>query len=83
MIVTLLKKQRDKGKTVLVVHHDLSTVAEYFDWTLLLNTRLVACGPLDAVFTQENVEKAFSKDQMLWSEAVDLSARNQSGTGIS
>ena len=58
-IVTLLKKLREKGKTVLCVHHDLNTVAEYFDWTLLLNLRLVAVGDTKEVFTAENLNKVY------------------------
>ena len=36
---------RERGKTVFVVHHDLRTVREYFDWVMLLNMRLVAVRP--------------------------------------
>src|SRR6185436_7686580 len=39
-IVGLLQELRAAGKTVVVVHHDLSTVKEYFDWVTLLNVRL-------------------------------------------
>ena len=31
-IIKILKTLREKGKTVIVVHHDLQTVPEYFDW---------------------------------------------------
>jgi manganese/zinc/iron transport system ATP- binding protein len=44
-IVTLLKEMRARGKTVVVVHHDLQTVPEYFDWVTLLNVRCIASGP--------------------------------------
>ncbi len=44
-ILQLLGDLRREGKTVVVVHHDLQTVADYFDWVLLLNMRLVAIGP--------------------------------------
>jgi manganese/zinc/iron transport system ATP- binding protein len=58
-IVTLLKELRDRGKTVVVVHHDLQTVATYFDWVGLLNVRLVAHGPIDQVFTPENLRRTY------------------------
>lgn len=54
-IVSLLQELRASGKTVVVVHHDLQTVPEYFDWTTLLNVRLIASGPVDDVFTEENL----------------------------
>jgi manganese/zinc/iron transport system ATP- binding protein len=78
-IVDLLRKQRDEGKTVFSVHHDLPTVEEYFDWVVLLNTRLVACGPAKEVFTRENLASAFGKNQTLFDEAAKLSAKTISG----
>ncbi len=46
-IVDLLQTLRSAGKTVFVVHHDLQTVRDYFDYVILLNMRLVACGPTE------------------------------------
>jgi manganese/zinc/iron transport system ATP- binding protein len=54
-IVRLLQELRQEGNTVIVVHHDLQTVEEYFDWVLLLNVRRVAAGPVEEVFTDENL----------------------------
>jgi manganese/zinc/iron transport system ATP- binding protein len=59
-IVDLLKGLRSAGKTVVVVHHDLQTVSEYFDWVTLLNVRCVASGPVREVFTDENLRKTYS-----------------------
>ena len=65
-IVALLKDMKSQGKTVVVVHHDLQTVAEYFDWITLLNMRLVASGPIDETFTDECLRKAYhSNDTIL------------------
>jgi manganese/zinc/iron transport system ATP- binding protein len=58
-IVTLLKEMRSEGKTVVVVHHDLQTVPEYFDWVTLLNVRCVACGPVEEVFIDRNLRLAY------------------------
>ncbi|MGO1742537.1 MAG: metal ABC transporter ATP-binding protein [Staphylococcus equorum] len=58
-IVELLKELKDNGKTLIVVHHDLQTVAEYFDWVALLNKQMIAVGPVSEVFTEENIEKTY------------------------
>jgi manganese/zinc/iron transport system ATP- binding protein len=58
-IIGLLRELRRQGKTVLVVHHDLQTVPEYFDWVTLLNVRRIASGPVDEIFTDENLRRAY------------------------
>lgn len=58
-IFDLLVNLRERGKTVLVVHHDLRTVPTYFDQIVLLNVRLVAAGPTPSVFTEENLRKTY------------------------
>ncbi|MGM9924445.1 MAG: metal ABC transporter ATP-binding protein [Bacillus sp. (in: firmicutes)] len=50
-IISLLTQLKNEGKTVLVVHHDLNTVKEYFDWVMLVNGALIDIGPADDVFT--------------------------------
>lgn len=58
-IIALLRELRAAGKTVLVVHHDLQTVTEYFDWAMLLNVRRIASGPVDEIFDEENLRRAY------------------------
>ena len=58
-IVTLLQELRSAGKTVVVVHHDLQTVPEYFDWVTMLNVRLIASGPVSNVFTEQNLRQTY------------------------
>jgi manganese/zinc/iron transport system ATP- binding protein len=59
VIFNLLRELRAQGKTVLVVHHDLRTVPQYFERVVLLNMRLVATGPVDTTFTPENLNKTY------------------------
>ncbi len=75
-IVELLKELQQRGKTCLVVHHDLATVSQYFDWTVLLNMRVVAAGPTDKVFNPENLHKAYGGKLSLFSEAADKLAQS-------
>jgi manganese/zinc/iron transport system ATP- binding protein len=58
-IVRLLKDLRAAGKTLIVVHHDLQTVSDYYDWVTMLNVRSIASGPVDKVFTEENLRETY------------------------
>ena len=58
-IVEILQALNKRGKTVLVVHHDLQTVAQYFDWVTLLNVEVIASGPTARAFTPENLRRTY------------------------
>lgn len=58
-IVSVLQRLRDLGKTVIVVHHDLQTVKSYFDEVTLLNIKVVASGPVQEVFTENNIKQTY------------------------
>jgi manganese/zinc/iron transport system ATP- binding protein len=58
-IIALLRELRAAGRTVVVVHHDLQTVPEYFDWVTLLNVRRIASGPVAEVFDENNLRLAY------------------------
>ena len=59
IMIKLLKKLCDQGKTIILVHHDLQTLAEYFDWLLLLNKTCVAFGPVSKVLMPEYICAAY------------------------
>ncbi|RMF32248.1 MAG: metal ABC transporter ATP-binding protein [Bacteroidetes bacterium] len=59
-IVQLLKDLALDGKTILVIHHDLSSVERYFDRVILLNQRLIAIGETATTFTPENIAQTYS-----------------------
>jgi manganese/zinc/iron transport system ATP- binding protein len=58
-IIELLRALRERGRTVVVVHHDLQTVPEYFDHVALLNVEMIADGPVASTFTEENLRRAY------------------------
>lgn len=58
-IIRILKELKNNNKTVIAVHHDLPTVAEYFDHVILLNIKKIAAGKVEDVFTNENLEKTY------------------------
>ena len=68
-IVALLQELRNQGKTCLVVHHDLATVSQYFDWVVLLNMRIVKAGPTAEVFTKDNLRDTYGGRLALLEEA--------------
>ncbi|SFQ02116.1 metal ABC transporter ATP-binding protein [Salibacterium halotolerans] len=58
-IIELMQKWKQQNKTIIVVHHDLQTAREYFDWMILLNKQVVAQGPTEEVFTKEKLQQAY------------------------
>ena len=59
LIMDVIRKLQAEGKTFIIVHHQLNTVKEYFDHVVIMNKTIIADGPTDAVFTGENIEKAY------------------------
>jgi manganese/zinc/iron transport system ATP- binding protein len=70
-ILNLLQVLRSRGKTILVVHHDLATARNYFDMLLLLNMRVVAFGPTAEVFNTELLQNVYGGKLTILSEAVE------------
>ena len=71
-IVTLLREMANKDKTVIVVHHDLQSVKQYFDWVILLNMRLVASGPVDKMFTKDLLQETYGGKLTLLTDVSNL-----------
>ncbi len=78
-IIALMDKLKMQGKTLLVVHHDLSTVDAYFDWVIMLNTCLIACGPVSEVFHSEQIMRTYGRSNTLLDEAAKLTQNKFSG----
>ncbi|MFT6792237.1 MAG: manganese/zinc/iron transport system ATP- binding protein [Rubritalea sp.] len=76
-IVTLLRELKERGKTVIVVHHDLTSAKEYFDSLILLNMRLIAYGPTEEVFTSDILQKTYGGRLTILSEAVTALHQDQ------
>ena len=58
-IIQLLREMRDEGKIILVSTHNLGSVPEFCDRSILVKQTILAHGPTDTTFTRENLELAF------------------------
>ena len=71
-ILDLLSAMKAAGKTVIIVHHDLQTVRQYFDWIVLLNTRLIACDTVENALHEENLRQAYGGKLTILSHVSDM-----------
>ncbi|GAB5402339.1 MAG: ABC transporter ATP-binding protein [Aureliella sp.] len=76
-IVEILRGMKNDGKTAVVIHHDLQTVPEYFDYVILLNMRVVAHGPVEEVFTTENLQATYGGRLTLLDEVAEAMRRRE------
>lgn len=76
-IVELLHHLRSRGRLVMVVHHDLARVREYFDHVMLLNVRLIGVGPTETVFTPELVTKTYGGSLSILSEIAEVAKEHR------
>jgi manganese/zinc/iron transport system ATP- binding protein len=76
-IVTLLHELKARGKTIIVVHHDLPTARSYFDMLLLINMRIIAFGPTKEVFTAELLQATYGGRLTILSEVIQAVGREK------
>ncbi len=76
-IIELLRELRDAGKTVFVVHHDLSSVPDYFDSVILLNARLIDYGPTAETFTTENLGRTYGGQLTVMAEVAEALRKDE------
>jgi manganese/zinc/iron transport system ATP- binding protein len=76
-IMDIMHELKDRGKTLIVVHHDLPTARNYFDMLILLNMRLVAFGPTEEVFNYELLQKTYGGRLTILSEVADAVRRKE------
>ena len=75
-IINILREMKAKGKTIIVVHHDLQTVQEYFDWLVLINGHLVGSGSMADMFTEDLLRKTYGGQLTLLNKVGDLLKEN-------
>lgn len=78
-IIEVLRRLKAEGKTLICVHHDIQTVPDYFDEVLLINSRIIASGPVKDVFTSENLHKTYGGRLTLLDEVGERLARTLRG----
>ena len=80
-IVALLHELKERGKTLFIVHHDLATAQKYFDMLVLMNMRLVACGPTEEVFTHDLLQKTYGGRLTILSEVATAAFQDRKSSG--
>lgn len=76
-IVEILRELKARQKTAVVIHHDLQSVPQYFDYVVLLNMRIVAHGPVEETFTEENLQKTYGGRLTLLDEVTEAMRRRE------
>jgi manganese/zinc/iron transport system ATP- binding protein len=76
-IIRLLRQMKSSGRTAVVIHHDLQSVPEYFDYVILLNMRVVTHGPVTEVFTPENLQRTYGGRLTLLEEVSEAMRRRE------
>ena len=82
IIIETLRTLKNEGKTVIVVHHDLQTVPDYFDSVVLLNVRLIAAGLVKDVFTKENLTQTYGGRLTILEELRETVHKMTEGRGV-
>ena len=77
-IIKILMELRERGKTLLVVHHDLTTAKNYFDMLLLLNMRKVDFGRTEDVYTYDKLQKTYGGRLTILSEVAETRSKQSS-----
>ena len=71
-IMALMREMKSREKTIIVVHHDLDTVEELFDHVVILNKHLIAAGPTNSTFNNNNLQEAYGGKLQLLSKVGEL-----------
>jgi manganese/zinc/iron transport system ATP- binding protein len=69
-LISIFDTMKKAKKTLLIVHHNLGTADNYFDWMVLLNTCLIAAGPTKEIFTPENIARTYGRNTVLLDETL-------------
>ncbi|MBX3054310.1 MAG: metal ABC transporter ATP-binding protein [Caldilineaceae bacterium] len=64
-ILHLLAHLNEKGMTILLSSHDLNAVAAHLPWVICLNRQVIAEGPPEQVFTEENLNRTYRGDMLV------------------
>ncbi len=78
-LLILFETLKKQGKTLIVVHHDLSTVESYFDWVIMLNTCLIAVGPVKEVYNKNTILRTYGHSSNLLDEAAKMAQEKVKG----
>lgn len=72
IILKLLHELRDEGKTIFIIHHDLSKVEKYFDDLVLINRVLIKAGSVKEVFRPQYLKEAYQGNAAILNDGEEL-----------
>ncbi len=76
-IMEILNQMKMEGKSIFVVHHDLQSSVEYFDWVIFINRKIVASGPISSVFSLQNLQNTYGEAFSVLSKINQLVNKSQ------
>lgn len=71
-IIKLLKEMSREGKTIIIVHHDLYSVINYFNWIVMLNMRIITSGNTQNVFNDTFLRETYGSKLTVLSDIASL-----------
>lgn len=71
-IMEIVRELAKQGKMVIIIHHDLAKVKEYFDQVVMINQRIVTAGPTEKVFNDESIAKTYGGQLPMLNKAAAL-----------
>lgn len=58
-IMEILISMKNDGKSIFIVHHDLQSSVNFFDWVIFINRKIIACGEINSTFNLENLQNTY------------------------
>jgi manganese/zinc/iron transport system ATP- binding protein len=79
-IMEILSTMKNEGKSIFIVHHDLQSSVDYFDWVIFINRQIIACGEITSTFTLQNLQNTYGGALSILTQINQLVTTTQNST---